>query len=284
MPSRGGSPNLVSDFARDADTCHLEPMPTLSWETVKKISERFASLNPYSFGGTILEIKEINYEGEDKSKPFRELFGDAVSAKRYCLFIGKHAKEIIDGKAHGIGYLMAPRGLRRNEAENGWTNEFWSAVLKGEGISCKNGAPEWLDRPAMMKIPVSSPAVLGRLKKSDSMRSMRWWRRESLRAICLPAAVSRTRPLCTRTKPSLFNRRKAMATAGGETESQWARVAEITGLPARGCRKDFGIFQMDREGPADEGVGFHNMLVFFFFAFVELLGKIILHTHLADGM
>ncbi len=163
MPSRGGSPNLVSDFARDADTCHLEPMPTLSWETVKKISERFASLNPYSFGGTILEIKEINYEGEDKSKPFRELFGDAVSAKRYCLFIGKHAKEIVDGKAHGIGYLMAPRGLRRNEAENGWTNEFWSAVLKGEGISCKNGAPEWLDRPAMMKIPVSSPAVLGRL-------------------------------------------------------------------------------------------------------------------------
>ena len=26
------------------------------------------------------------------------------------------------------------------------------------------------------------------------------------------------------------------------------------------------------------------MLVFFFFALVELLGKIILHTHLADGM
>jgi len=34
----------------------------------------------------------------------------------------------------------------------------------------------------------------------------------------------------------------------------------------------------------DEGAGFHKMLVFFFFALVELLGKIILHTHLTDGM
>ncbi len=44
-----------------------------------------------------------------------------------------------------------------------------------------------------------------------------------------------------------------------------------------GCR-------MHRDGPADEGIGFHEMLVFFLFALVELLGKIILHTHLADGM
>ena len=72
-----------------------------------------------------------------------------------------------------------------------------------------------------------------------------------------------------------------------ETFERGARYPEApaaNSLPARGYRKDFGIFQMDREGPADEGVGFHNMLVFFFFAFVELLGKIILHTHLADGM
>ena len=32
------------------------------------------------------------------------------------------------------------------------------------GISFKRGDPDWLDRPAMMQIPVSSPAVLGRLK------------------------------------------------------------------------------------------------------------------------
>src|SRR5205807_424531 len=33
-----------------------------------------------------------------------------------------------------------------------------------EGVSFKNTDPSWLDLPAMMKIPVTSPAVLGRLK------------------------------------------------------------------------------------------------------------------------
>src|SRR5206468_8245526 len=36
--------------------------------------------------------------------------------------------------------------------------------LQEEGISLKREEPDWLDRPAMMRIPVSSPAVLGRLK------------------------------------------------------------------------------------------------------------------------
>jgi hypothetical protein len=36
--------------------------------------------------------------------------------------------------------------------------------LQNEGISLKREEPEWLDLPAMMRIPVSSPAVLGRLK------------------------------------------------------------------------------------------------------------------------
>jgi hypothetical protein len=37
-------------------------------------------------------------------------------------------------------------------------------VLQNEGSSAKSNEPEWLDYPAMMQIPVSSPAVLGRLK------------------------------------------------------------------------------------------------------------------------
>jgi hypothetical protein len=36
--------------------------------------------------------------------------------------------------------------------------------LQNEGIALKIDEPDWLDRPAMMRIPVSSPAVLGRLK------------------------------------------------------------------------------------------------------------------------
>jgi hypothetical protein len=36
--------------------------------------------------------------------------------------------------------------------------------LQNEGIVLKTDEPDWLDRPAMMRIAVSSPAVLGRLK------------------------------------------------------------------------------------------------------------------------
>jgi hypothetical protein len=39
-----------------------------------------------------------------------------------------------------------------------------------------------------------------------------------------------------------------------------------------------------RGGLAEEGVGFQNRLVFFFFAFVELLGEIILYANVGDGM
>ena len=42
--------------------------------------------------------------------------------------------------------------------------------------------------------------------------------------------------------------------------------------------------QMHSGGSRTKELGFHKMLVLFLFALVELLGKIILHTHLADGM
>jgi hypothetical protein len=42
---------------------------------------------------------------------------------------------------------------------------FWQCVLQNEGISVMRVDPEWLDLPAMMRILVSSPAVLGRLKE-----------------------------------------------------------------------------------------------------------------------
>ena len=40
----------------------------------------------------------------------------------------------------------------------------WEYVLRLDNVSRDGSDPAWLDYPAMMKIPVSSPAVLGRLK------------------------------------------------------------------------------------------------------------------------
>ena len=133
-------------------------------KAVLKISERFISLNPYSFGGTILKVEDVNYQDGDPRKSFRELYGYAISAKRYCLFEGKHARKIVDAKAHGIGYLMNPIRGKHGKDENQFVVEFSQMVQRNEGISFKSKEPEWLDYPAMMQIPVSSPAVLGRLK------------------------------------------------------------------------------------------------------------------------
>jgi hypothetical protein len=58
---------------------------------------------------------------------------------------------------------MAPK-IRRTNNDDYWIDEFRESILQNEGISFSGFSPEWLDRPAMMKIPVSSPAVLGRLK------------------------------------------------------------------------------------------------------------------------
>ncbi|PYU67360.1 MAG: hypothetical protein DMG49_19060 [Acidobacteria bacterium] len=161
--SRGGARADLSCL-EGADMREFDPVPCLSRDTVVKISERFASLNPYGFDGTILKVEDVNYVDGDPSKPFRDLHGYAISAKRYCLFEGKHVRKIVDAKAHGIGYLMSPIRRKPDKDEDQFAVEFWRKVLQNEGIAFKSGEPDWLDRPAMMRIPVSSPAVLGRLK------------------------------------------------------------------------------------------------------------------------
>ena len=98
--------------------------------------------------------------------------GYAISAKRYCLFEGKQVREIVDAKAHGIGYLMNPLRRRGDEHGEQFAAAFWQKVLQNEGIALKTDEPDWLDRPAMMRIPVSSPAVLGRLKQFCKRRSL----------------------------------------------------------------------------------------------------------------
>ena len=56
---------------------------------------------------------------------------------------------------------MSP--VRRGEPD--WMVDAWGYILRLDGVPCEGSDPVWLDRPAMMKIPVSSPAVLGRLKR-----------------------------------------------------------------------------------------------------------------------
>jgi hypothetical protein len=80
---------------------------------VQKIADKFASLNPYdqkAVKGSILNLVDANYIDGSSSKPQRQLYGYSIAAKRYALYekTGKSSIEIVDPKAHGIGFLYSP--------------------------------------------------------------------------------------------------------------------------------------------------------------------------------
>jgi hypothetical protein len=71
---------------------------------VLKIAHRFRSLNPYSFGGDLLKVEDVNYkDGDPRTGLLRTVHGYAISAKRYALLEGSR---IVEVKGHGLGYLM----------------------------------------------------------------------------------------------------------------------------------------------------------------------------------
>jgi hypothetical protein len=140
------------------DQREIVPIPVLRHEDVLKITRRFRSLNPYSFGGDLLKVEDVNYQnGDPKTALLRTVEGYDISSKRYSLL---DESGIIEVKGHGLGYLMSPASL----GEPDWMKTAWQYVLRLDQVLLDGKDPEWLDYPAMMKIPVSSPAVLGRLK------------------------------------------------------------------------------------------------------------------------
>ena len=69
---------------------------------------------------------------------------------------------IVDPKAHGLGYLYPPIE-RKSDKDPDWTFEAWEWLLRQElGLARKD--PAWLDIPAMMRIVLSTPHVLIRLR------------------------------------------------------------------------------------------------------------------------
>lgn len=136
----------------------------LSRKEVDEIAERFASLNCYDKSkvtGSILKIEKVNYEGKKQI----QLFGYAISAKRYCLY--KYDRDgnvvIVSAKAHGLGYLFPPKDAPKSDSESDWLFEAWHWILEGTVVTPRS-APDWFNYPAMMRITVSTPAVLGILK------------------------------------------------------------------------------------------------------------------------
>lgn len=136
----------------------------LSLHDVKSIAQQFNKLNPYnpSLVPDILKIEDVNFLDSNSRKPFRQLFGYAISAKRYALYSqsGK-AIRIEKASGHGLGYLFSPKERKKEEEDEEtpqWVMEAWEFLLRRVlGVPSKD--PKWLNLPAMMRMVVTTPNV-----------------------------------------------------------------------------------------------------------------------------
>jgi hypothetical protein len=147
-----------------------EAIKAVALSQVEAIARKFNQLNPYDpkLVRDILKIEDVNHVDSDPNKPFRHLFGYAVSAKRYALFT-ESGKNISIEKAsgHGLGYLFAPKeripgeGDADDETEETpeWVLEAWEYLLRRE-FKHEPKQPSWLSLPAMMRMVMTSPNVL----------------------------------------------------------------------------------------------------------------------------
>jgi hypothetical protein len=82
-----------------------------------------------------------------------------IAAKRYALYTKTHSDiEIVEPKAHGLGYFYPPKDSAKgwNHETPEWIFKAWNWLMRGV-LGLKRKRPEWLDRPVMMKLTLSTP-------------------------------------------------------------------------------------------------------------------------------
>jgi hypothetical protein len=151
VSSEHGGPVAMPDGA--------EPIKALPWATVERIVDRFESLNPYNrrlVPGSILKIHKLNW---DAHKQHRQLFGYSVAAKRYALYTRtKGDIEIVEPKAHGLGYFYPPKDSPEDWEHEipKWIFEAWDWIMRGV-LGLERTKPGWFDLPVMMRLTLSTP-------------------------------------------------------------------------------------------------------------------------------
>lgn len=69
-------------------------------------------------------MRAVNFDKHGRLRPVR---GVAISSKRYVLYLRRgRSIEILEPKAHGLGYLYAPKRERKGAP---WHADAWSWML-----------------------------------------------------------------------------------------------------------------------------------------------------------
>src|SRR5207244_4186885 len=102
-----------------------------------------------------------------KTKKQRQMYGYAISTKRYALYTyNSHDNVVVEeAKAHGLGYLYPPKDDPEDKQEQDWIKEIWYWILQNAGIVRPGPNPEWFRLPAMMRVAITTPAVFSMVKK-----------------------------------------------------------------------------------------------------------------------
>jgi hypothetical protein len=155
----------------------------ITWKQVDRICAKLNSLNPYdpNIVADILKVEDCN---RDRNGNPHQLFGLAVSAKRYVVYTRKQNKlEIIKPSEHGLGIVYVPDKRGRYKPDDckdqdtnypRWIVEAWERLLNDHFKGDKD--PEnalvsrqlWFeDLPAVMRVRITTPNVLTVLRKRD---------------------------------------------------------------------------------------------------------------------
>ena len=158
---------VATEFGDPVDCCvgpeKSHQIHALSRKEVESICRQFGQINPYDprFVRDLLKIEDVNFDS--KGQP-RQLFGYAISAKRYALYDHNgDVLNIVEPKAHGLGYLYPPINQTSQRARLDFCKPGIGCCEMNSGMSSTE--PAWLNRPATMQIRISTPHVLKRLNK-----------------------------------------------------------------------------------------------------------------------
>lgn len=145
-------------------------------QRVETVAERFAALNPYAFGESILKIENENASLET-GKP-EPLYCWAISSKRYALFNLANGRPLIRKvSAHGLGHLRPPYGAENAPADipapdpsvlrsgvERWHHDLWfqivsAALARNPHCPAVDCLPE-LSAPAVSRYGATAPELL----------------------------------------------------------------------------------------------------------------------------
>jgi hypothetical protein len=167
IPCAGG-PGRLRNYTAPSGNAAIQ---ALSWAEVDRIRQRFEALNPWR---DTLKVQFLKLEQENLTSDGerRQLYAYCISAKLYCLYNLDDDKLLVrKPSGHGLGFLQPPysvadwqRKTERKWKENlpPWIFEAWHLILSRE-LGLPHVRPRWLNQPAVMAVPITTPQVLQRL-------------------------------------------------------------------------------------------------------------------------